>query len=220
MAAIIFDLDGTLVDSAPVIRDVANALLSELKLPPLDLATTKSYVGHGVAHFLSRALAHYKRNINERTHAAMVVRFEEIYAASPAAANTPYASVDQTLRELHRRGHRLGLCTNKPGIPARAVLKAHGWTDLFDVVVAGDTLPQKKPDPTPLLHAAGALGAAPVVYIGDSEVDAATATAARMPFALFTEGYAKTRIEEIEHTLAFADWSRLPELLSTIISAG
>lgn len=209
MAAIIFDLDGTLVESAAAIRDVANELMHELSLPPLTLFETKSFVGRGTPVFLERALR--SRNaLDAATFPQHLDRLEHHYADAPGHANIPFADADAQLRRLVAEGHVLGICTNKPLAPTKKVLAAHGWTDLFDTVIAGDSLPWRKPDPRPLRLAAERLLSKPVVFVGDSEIDAATAAAASIPFVFFTEGYCHVDHGEVPRSATFSHFADLP----------
>jgi len=114
-------------------------------------------------------------------------------------------------------GHALGVCTNKPAEPARAVLAHLGLLDRFAVVVGGDSLPVTKPDPAPLRAALEALPPGAAVFVGDSEVDAETARAAGVPFLLFTEGYRKSPISALPHAAAFAHWGALPGLVARVL---
>jgi phosphoglycolate phosphatase len=114
-----------------------------------------------------------------------------------------------TLTALQAAGHPLGVCTNKFHAPTLQVLKALDLMRFFDVVIGGDSLPQRKPDPAPLIAAFDALGAGRRLYIGDSEVDAETAAQAKIPFGLFTRGYRKTPVEQMAKTFAFDDYAAL-----------
>jgi len=212
LAGIIFDLDGTLVDSALAIRDVANALMDELGLVHLDEAETRAYIGHGAENFVEQALA-ARGALDTKTFKAHAAHFLSLLSAAPGKANRPFAGVDEVLRLLYREGHRLGTCTNKPAAPTKVILRAHGWDGLFSVVIAGDSLPVCKPNPEPLKEAARMLGSMPVVFVGDSEVDAETATRAGIAFILFSEGYRKTPIEQIVAAAAFSDFTLLPALI-------
>ena len=127
------------------------------------------------------------------------------------------AGVAEAVGALRADGWRLGLCTNKPISPTRAVLTHFGMTDWFDVVIGGDSLAVRKPDPAPLLAGMVRMGASRVVYVGDSEVDAETARAARQPFALFTEGYRKTDVDQMPHDRAFGDYAALPAIAAALI---
>lgn len=192
--ALILDLDGTLVDSAPDIHAAGNAALAAEGLPPVPFALARSFIGNGAPVFVTRmeqaAAGSVLPDRTRRMIRAFVARHEHGHALTQ-----PYPGTDATLRALHTAGTRLALCTNKPAAPAQAMLARMGWTGLFEVVVGGDTLPVMKPDPAPLLEAVARLGLTPdqALFIGDSEVDAETAARAGMDFGLFTRGYAPPR---------------------------
>ncbi len=209
---VVFDLDGTLVDSAAAIRDIANIQMTELGLAPLDLAEARSYIGNGAPTFLQRALK-ARHAENEAKFAARLHRFEELYATAPGDANIPFPGCTEAMRALSAEGHRLALCTNKPAAPTEVVLAAHGWRDLLATVVTGDTLPEKKPHPAPLIEAWRRAGGGPVVYVGDSEVDAATAEAAGIPLLLYAKGYRKVPLGDLVHAAAFDDFADLKALV-------
>jgi len=128
----------------------------------------------------------------------------------------PYRGVPAALEVLAAAGHALGVCTNKPAEPARAVLAHVGLLDRFAVVVGGDSLPVTKPDPAPLRAALDALPPGEALFVGDSEVDAATAKAAGVPFLLFAEGYRKEPVAELPHAAAFDRWDDLPRLVARV----
>ncbi|MEM8741935.1 MAG: phosphoglycolate phosphatase [Pseudomonadota bacterium] len=209
--AVIFDLDGTLVDSAPAIRNVAAQFLAELGAAPPSLEETRSFIGRGTAVFVERALAARDLFPDPAARPDLVARFEAIYADAPGAGGRPYSGAEAALRELAAAGMRLGLCTNRPMAPTRATLDALGWEAHFAAVVAGDTLAQRKPDPAPLLHALVAL-AVPVeaaLYVGDSETDAETARAAGCRFALWPHGYRNSPAETLDPVLVFERYADL-----------
>lgn len=212
---VVFDLDGTLVDSAAAIRDVASQVMSELGLAPLDLAETRSYIGDGLVVFLRRVLA-ARGEAADGDLAPLVARFEEFHRNAPASANPPYPGAETMLRHLVTTGHRLALCTNKQRAPTEYILEAFGWDDLFQAVVAGGVGGDLKPHPRPLLEAIARAGGGPAIYVGDSEVDAACATAAGVPFVLYTEGYHKSPIADIAHVAAFEDFADLAGILEGV----
>lgn len=213
--AVIFDLDGTLVESAAAICAIANTMMKDLKLPALSVAETRQLIGNGAEVFLKRALT--ARDALQPEHFdTQFERFMTLYDTAPGDANAPFPGVHETLQDLSASGIAIGLCTNKPTAPTRSVITAMGWDNIFDTIITGDTVAQKKPHPAPLLEAANQLGREAVAYVGDSEIDSEAAAAAKFPFLLFTEGYRKTEITEITHTAAFSDFSHLPHLLQSV----
>ena len=145
MAAIIFDLDGTLVDSAPDIHAAINRMLTGEGEAPLTAAQVTGFVGNGVPVLIDRVLAAQGYAPDAARHTRWEQRFLTFYEADPAKLTQLYPGVLQALGALQAAGHSLGLCTNKPETPARHVLRAFGLDAFFDVVVGGDTLPERKP---------------------------------------------------------------------------
>jgi phosphoglycolate phosphatase len=217
LKAVIFDLDGTLVDSAAAICANGNKLLGELGLPLLSVPEAKRYIGNGARVFLEQALKARDGAYDPATFEVRFQRLHEIYAAAPGEDNTPYPGVESVLGALHARAQvALGMCTNKPAAPTKMVVDAHGWNKIFGAVVGGDELPERKPHPMPLLTVIERLGASEAVYIGDSEVDAATAKAAGIPFVLFTEGYRKGPIDAMPHRATFSHYRELLAIIDDI----
>lgn len=205
--AVIFDLDGTLVDSVADIHAAIARLLEGEGLAPLDRATVQSFVGNGLPKLVERVID--ATGLPMARHADLTARALEIYNRAPAALTRPYPGVPAALAALRDAGHPMGICTNKPEGPARHVLSALGLDGFFASVVGGDRLPVVKPDPAPLHLCAAEMGAARFAFVGDSEVDAATAQAAAVPFLLFTEGYRKGPVESLPHSAAFHDFGDL-----------
>lgn len=217
MHTVIFDLDGTLIDSAPDIHAAVNRVMDDLGVPLFEYAQVKSFVGNGVPVLMRRAMA--ARDLDTADHGALVTRFLDYYAADATTLTRPYPGALAALAALRAQGHSLGICTNKPEGPARHILDVFGMTDLFGTVIGGDTLAQKKPDPAPLIRARADLGGGPAVFVGDSEVDAETAARAGVPFALFTEGYRKSSLQDMAHDVDFNDFAALPDALKELMSA-
>jgi phosphoglycolate phosphatase len=214
--AIIFDLDGTLIDSAPQIHDVANQVFAAKGLAPLTFATVRGAIGNGVGVLVSRLLQSQGQTTTGPLHANLVESFVKIYEEA-FDLTTLYPGVPDALADLRAAGHRLGICTNKPEGPARAVLRHFGLGETFDVVIGGDTLPVRKPDPAPLLVAWRALDAGPALFVGDSEVDAETAKAAGILLALYAPGYRLAPAESLGAKLVFDDFRALPGLVSHVL---
>lgn len=224
--SVIFDLDGTLIDSAAQIHDTTNRVLCAMGLPATDRATVQSFVGNGLPALVDRLLAFHQHQLSPQARADLIAGFEADYTACHDLT-TLYSGAAEALTQLKTQGARLGICTNKPIAPTRAILDHLGLTALFTAVLGGDSLPIRKPDPEHLLATARALGRCPdrslgranVIFVGDSEVDAATAKSAALPFLLFTEGYRKTPVDQIPHSAAFADWAALPALVADAANA-
>ncbi|WP_022703091.1 phosphoglycolate phosphatase [Pseudorhodobacter ferrugineus] len=216
MTAVVFDLDGTLIDSAPDIAANANAVLEEMGMSPLPEAQLRGFIGKGVGHLIGQVLAASGQAADGPFHAPMVQRFNARY--DTAFENTViYPSVVPALEALIDAGCVLGICTNKPIAPTHAVLRHLRLDGYFGVVYGGDSLSQRKPDPAPLLAAAKDLGHAQVIYVGDSEVDAETAANAKVPFLIYTEGYRKTPVHDLPHDAAFNDFKQLSGLVAALM---
>lgn len=213
-AAVIFDLDGTLIDSAPDIHAAANRVFGRRGIG-FTRAEVQGFVGRGAPNLVAR-LAESQGLAAE--FEALLAEFLHEYEDAQGLT-TLYPGVREGLDALALAGYRLGLCTNKPLAPTRAVLRHFGLEALFPVVIGGDSLPVKKPDPAPLLAALEALGGGAALFVGDSEVDAETAQAAAMPFLLYTEGYRKTAVEALPHTAAFSDFKDLAALVAKLVTA-
>lgn len=211
-SGLVFDLDGTLVDSAPDIAAATNAMLADLGYQALSAETIAGFVGNGVVLLVERTLAHVGASSSPQ---AALDRFRAHYDAAPADLTRAYPGVPEALAALRFSGLPLGVCTNKPEGPARAVLDALSLDDFFEAVIGGDTTDALKPDPLPLVTAFDKLGIPPAegLFVGDSEVDAETAAAAGVRFALHTRGYLRGPAEAVRADLTFADFKSLPGLL-------
>lgn len=215
MTTIVFDLDGTLVDSAPDLHAAAAKLLVEEGRDPLPLATIRGFIGNGVPKLVERVAEAAVLGRDPARLEALTARFMTHYMAAPARLTRAFPHVLPVLEFLGQSGHRLGICTNKPEAPTRAILAALGLSRHIQVVVGGDTLPQRKPDPAPLRLAFQQLGALGL-YVGDSEVDAATAETVGVPFLHYTEGYRQAPGRRIAAEASFADFAELPALVEAL----
>lgn len=209
--AIVFDLDGTLVDSAPDIHAAVSRMLADIGEAPLPPETVAAFVGNGIPALVRRVIE--AKGIDTRHEADLLERMVAHYAAHPAELTRPYPGVLACLDTLQGQGVRLGICTNKMrGLTVR-VLEALDLMRYFDVVIGGDSLPVRKPDPAPLCAAFDAIGE-PLIYVGDSDVDAETAERAGLPFALFSGGYCRVPIESLPSRFVFDDFAAFPGLLA------
>lgn len=213
MKGVIFDLDGTLVDSAPDIHAAANALLRAMGYQPLAYETVRGFIGNGIPKLVERVMRTSDIEHSRARHADLTRQFEHLYAEKPAVKTVLYPGVISTLDALKKAGCLMGVCTNKNHGLTVQVLEGMKIADYFGSVIGGDSLAVRKPDAAPFFACAKELGANEVLYVGDSEVDAATAKAANVPFLLFTEGYRKSPVEDIVCDHSFARFEALPELV-------
>lgn len=212
MKAVIFDLDGTLIDSAPDLHLAANLVLQDEGLPEISFEQARGFIGKGAGVLVSRIMGAVGMPEDAAEHARLLAKFMAHYEGEPK--NTiVYPGVMDALARLHVMGCTMGLCTNKPEEPTRVALKHFGLDRYMVSVASADTLAVRKPDPAPLHHVLRDMGADAALYVGDSEVDAQTADAAQMPFAIYTEGYRKTPLAELPHRYAFDHWDALPDLV-------
>jgi phosphoglycolate phosphatase len=209
---LVFDLDGTLVDSAPDIAASVNALFGELGLPEVELALIRRMIGDGAPMLLERALLHVGAS---HKAADLMARFSVHYDDNAIRLTTVYPEVMETLTSLRGAGCRLGVCTNKPIGPTRAVLAAFGLDRMIEAVVGGDSLPQRKPAPEPLVTVIRALGGTPerAVLVGDSAVDLACAQAAGVPAIIIPSGYG---MAPPEAKMTAAGFAELPAILARL----
>lgn len=209
---LILDLDGTLIDSAGDIHAAVARVLAAEGHAPLPLARVRGFIGDGPEALMRRVVAAVDADSAQLAdwHAA----FLRHYAAAPAALTRVAEGAAPALEGLRAAGWRLAICTNKPPEATGLVLGALGLAPLFDAVVAGPVGGRQKPAPDPLLHAAARLGGGPAVYVGDSEVDAAAAAAAGLPFGFYTGGYARAPAEP--QAFRFDRFAELPGRLEAL----
>ncbi len=192
---LIFDFDGTLIDSVPDLADATNTMLEQLGKPTYSLDTIKGWVGNGSRLLVERALvgktevAKGDLTQAEADHAEQV--FLEAYNNIETSKTVAYPDVDKGLRRLHDAGFTLALVTNKPIRFVPKILQSFGWQDLFEEVLGGDSLPTKKPDPAPLLHVCDVLGVMQdkAVMIGDSKNDILAGQNANIDTLALSYGY-------------------------------
>jgi len=211
---IVFDLDGTLVDSAPDIMVAANKMLAGEGVAPLDLATITSFIGNGLPKLVERVMR--ARGLAPSQFERLHDEVTDFYNAAPADESAPMPGVVALLEKLKADGHRLGVCTNKPEQPARRLLDLLKLAPFFETVVGGDSLPEKKPHPAPLNLAFEQLGAGARLYVGDSEVDAGVALAAGVRFAIYAQGYRKQAIESLAHDFRFDHFEELAPIIAAL----
>lgn len=197
--ALIFDLDGTLIDSAPDVCAAVNRVLETAGRRRLTLAETKDIIGWGGRVLMEKALALTGDQAAPEDIDRALEAFLVTYAAHPADHTIVFPGVIEALEKFKAAGIKMAICTNKPTATATPVLKAMGLDGFFDVVSCGDAVPHKKPDGRHVLVCAAQLGvtAETAVMIGDSENDIRAAIDAGVPSVCVTFGYAHVPLDEI-----------------------
>ena len=194
--AVMIDLDGTLADTIPDLAEAANMMLRELDRPGLERELIRTFVGKGIPKLVERALA---GNLEGGVPAGVLARalaiYERCYAEVNGKHTVIFPGVSEGLRTLRAMQLPLACVTNKAERFTLALLEHLQLARCFEQVIAGDTLPQKKPDPQPLLHACRGFGIAPgdMLMIGDSANDVEAARAAGCPVFCVTYGYNEGR---------------------------
>ncbi|WP_367106628.1 phosphoglycolate phosphatase [uncultured Psychrobacter sp.] len=219
---LIFDFDGTLIDSVPDLADATNTMLKQLGLPTYSLETIKKWVGNGSRVLVERALvgkievAAGDLTTKEADYAEQI--FLEAYSNIETSKTIAYPDVDSGLKQLRDAGFTLALVTNKPIRFVPKILQSFGWQDLFAEVMGGDSLPTKKPDPAPLLHVCEKLAIHPdeAVMIGDSKNDILAGQNARMDTLGLSYGYNYGQdIHDFHPTKTFDNFAALIDYLLT-----
>ena len=217
---LIFDFDGTLIDSVPDLADATNAMLNTLGKETYPIETIRNWIGNGSRLLVERALAgkvevlEGELTVEEANHAEHL--FFEAYKNLSGSKTVAYPDVDSGLKKLKAAGFTLALVTNKPIRFVPKILQSFGWQDLFSEVLGGDSLSTKKPDPAPLLHVCKALNVTPeqAVMIGDSRNDILAGQNANMDTLGLSYGYNYGQdIRELNPTAAFDDFAALVDYI-------
>jgi phosphoglycolate phosphatase len=196
---IVFDLDGTLVDTAPDLVDALNAILGREGLPPIGYNAARLMIGGGARRMIESGLKSEGRPIVARELDRMLADFIAHYSAHIADRSRPYPGLDQALDDLAQAGIRFAVCTNKLERLSRLLLDALGLSARFAAICGQDTFGVQKPDPAMLMRTIGAAGGAPerAVMVGDSGTDIATARAAGIPIVAVDFGYSERPVAEL-----------------------
>ncbi len=214
--AVLFDLDGTLVHTAPCIAAALNQSLALSGLGAVDPVVTSTLIGGGVPMLIERALVRLGVKHDTKLAETILANYRQFYLQDHSAMPAPFPGVDHALAELRSMGLKLGVVTNTFDRFVHAILQRTGLADRFDIVVSADTLPERKPHPAPLLHACRAIGvdARRTLFVGDSRNDTEAAQAAHMRIVCMTYGYNEGRpATELPCLALLADMSELPPLL-------
>jgi len=203
---VVFDLDGTLADTAPDIAAAVNHALDSVGRPALSLDEVRARVGEGARELLRKCLD-ATGGADEALLDEAFPRQLDFYAANVCHGTAPYAGAEAAMDDLAARGIALAICTNKPERITHLLIEALGWQDRFAAVIGGDTLERRKPDPAPLLEAVARAGGGRAAYVGDSIFDAETAKAAGIPFVAVTFGFGPAPQDNVDAFIR--DYARL-----------
>jgi phosphoglycolate phosphatase len=217
--ALVFDLDGTLVNSVGSVAAAVNASLAFEDLAPLSIEEMKDHVGEGAVHMLTSVLQCRGVSPEDATVKRCVERYVAAYLNDPTTHTTIYPGVVEVLRSFERRNAVMGVCTNKPGALANAVLMSLGLMRYFCAVVSPDDTAHRKPDGRHI-HATLAkmnAGEIPAILVGDSETDMLAGKNAGLKTVLVTYGYRKGRIAEESADVVIDRFADLPTVLDRLL---
>ena len=208
-----FDLDGTLADTAPDLAAALNHTLAALGRETVPTESVRHLIGHGAKALLRKGLAATGEAPEELVEQGFPV-FIDYYGRNICEGTKAYPDVEAALDRLVAQGVAVAMCTNKPEGLTHRLLDALGWSSRFKVIVGGDTLPVKKPDPAPLHEAIARAGGGRAAFVGDSITDADTARVARIPFVAVSFGFSDRPIQALGADAVIDSYADLPEALA------
>ncbi len=216
--AIIFDLDGTLAETVGDLCAATNHALSSIGRPALAAAEVRDFIGQGLRQLIARGLAHTGGGLAEAELDELLERAFAFYADNLSHHSTPFAQVPEVLGGLRRAGHALAVCTNKPMRFTTPLLEDLGLDGFFSVVMGGDSLAVRKPDPGHLLAVVEALGEVPAnaIMVGDSQTDVSAAKSAGIPVVAVSFGYSQVPPAELGADALIDHFSELPAAIARI----
>jgi phosphoglycolate phosphatase len=217
----VFDLDGTLADTAPDLIATLNAILAREGLPPLGLADGRNMIGHGARAMIERGLEAARREVTPDRLDELYRLFLAHYADHLCEQTTLFPGVVEALDALEADGFRFAVCTNKVEAHSVKLLQALGLAHRFRAICGRDTFPHIKPDPRHLTMTIAAAGGTPAraVMIGDSRTDIATAQAAGIPVVGVTFGYTDVPVRDLQPDMVIDDFDELPGLVARWMGA-
>ena len=210
---VVFDLDGTLVDTAPDLIETLNVVFTRDGLPPLDYAAARDMIGGGARRMIESALKLQGRMLADGVIDRLFEGFIDHYAAHVADRSKPFPGIDAALDRLAERGCRLAVCTNKLERLSRLLLEALGLTPRFATICGQDTFGMQKPDPEILRRTIQAAGGTlqRAVMVGDSGTDIATARVAGVPIVAVDFGYSETPVRDLRPDRVISHFNELAD---------
>lgn len=216
--AIVWDLDGTLVDSAPDLAAALGEVLAESGLPGPTVAEIRNMIGGGVKRLVAQGFEAAGTPLADDQLRPYADRFMALYGACATNETLPFPGIPEVLDSLTAQGFSHGICTNKPLALTRQIIRALRLNDRFQTVVGGDSTREKKPHPMPLEACLEQMGIAPAhaVMIGDSAADLGVARAVGIPVILVTFGYSREPVDSLNPDALIDRFDQLPKTLSQL----
>jgi phosphoglycolate phosphatase len=221
MLTIVFDLDGTLIDTAPDLIHTLDVTLARLGLPRIPYGAARRMIGGGARVLLERALAEEGHPVTKAEMEQIYAAYIEHYAAHIADRSRPYPELEATLDRLASDGHRLAVCTNKLEWLSRKLLDTLDLSGRFVAICGSDTFGVMKPDPDVLRQTIQRAGGEPAaaVMIGDSGTDIRTARAAEVPVVAVDFGYTEVPIATLQPDRIISRYGELPAAIASLAAA-
>ncbi|WP_137045216.1 HAD-IA family hydrolase [Pseudolabrys sp. FHR47] len=218
LQTIVFDLDGTLVETAPDLVDTLNVVFEREGIPPVPFEEARTFVGHGARAMITRGLNAEGRTVTPQVLDRLFNDFIDYYTAHVADRSYPFPGVIDALDALSERGHRLAVCTNKFEKQSLLLLDALKMTSRFAAIVGQDTFKIAKPDPEVLRRTILAAGGDPAhaIMIGDSETDILTARAAELPVVAVDFGYSAAPVSDYGPDRLISHFEQLSEAIASL----
>jgi phosphoglycolate phosphatase len=219
--AVVFDLDGTLVDTGPDLTAALNHILQMEGMAPVPLAAVRDMIGLGARSLIERGMAYHQGAISPDRLETLWRAFLDFYESNICIYSMPYPGVIEALTSLQDQGIKLGICTNKPAALSQKLIHTLGMSSFFHANVGADSLPVRKPDAQHLLGTLAAMNADPqsAVMVGDSMVDVNTARNAKIPIVAVTFGFTDIPAKHFGADALLDHYGRLDHALETAYSS-
>ncbi|MBL6933762.1 MAG: phosphoglycolate phosphatase [Rhodospirillales bacterium] len=217
-SALLFDLDGTIIDSAPDVCASVNRVLKTMNRPSVSVDEIKMLVGYGARTLVEKTLEKTGAPGSEDDVDFLLEGFLDSYRQNPSEHTVIFPGAREALERFEQAGIKLGICTNKPEATCFPVLEALDLKQYFPTVICGDTLEYRKPDPRHVYHTLDEMGAAreTAAFIGDSEADIKAANNANLPSVLVTFGYCHEPFDSLNANALIDHFDQLDDALARI----
>ncbi len=207
---IVFDLDGTLINSAPDLCFALNETLKEINIPSITLQEVMGYLGDGALELIKKGISKYN-NINEYDLEKLRIRFLEIYDKCLLNETNFFENTQEALEKLKNNNFTLAICTNKPEVLAKRIINGLNASHYFDIITGGDTFDFRKPDPRHLSQTIFKTGKniREAIMVGDSINDIECAKSNNIPSIVVSFGYSKIPVEKLNANIIMSDYKNI-----------